>query len=101
VVADELVYVGGGLDGHNFYAVDRQTGQERWKFETEGGVPQWPIISEGLVYFGSNDHNFYALDSQTGQELWRFKMVAGAGSMRPAIAGGVVYFGSYNFYAVK
>ncbi|HXV98555.1 MAG TPA: PQQ-binding-like beta-propeller repeat protein [Anaerolineae bacterium] len=98
-VVNGLVYIGSS-DKH-VYAIDAETGQEKWKFET--GSPVWssPAVVEGVLYIGSNDHYLYALDHQTGQEKWKFETGAAVRSS-PAVADGVVYVGSFdkNVYAL-
>jgi outer membrane protein assembly factor BamB len=104
-VANGTIYFGSGCIGSSlhcrrrrpgsdyyFYALDRQTGQEKWRFKIRGGVASSPLIAGGLVYFGSEDQHLYAVDSQTGQEKWRFKTEDGVWGS-PAMADGVVYFG--------
>jgi eukaryotic-like serine/threonine-protein kinase len=54
-----VVYFGSG-DKH-LYAVDTNTGQERWKFKTEDGISSSPAVSGGVVYFGSGDNHLYAV----------------------------------------
>ena len=64
-VAGEVVYFGqffGAGPNYYFYAVDIQSGQEKWKFPI--GAPgdfSSPAISDGVVYFGSGDSYLYAL----------------------------------------
>lgn len=82
----------GSWDG-NFYAVDLETGQEKWRFRTRGAVHAKPAVSDGLVCFGSSDGYLYCLDVVSGMEKWRFKTRAQVYSA-PFIAEGVVYFGS-------
>ncbi len=98
-VVNGLVYIG-SFDKH-IYAIDAETGQEKWKFET--GSPVWssPAVVEGVLYIGSNDHYLYALDRQTGQEKWKFETGAAVRSS-PAVADDVVYVGSFdkNVYAL-
>ena len=122
-VADGAVYF--TSTDHNLYAVDASTGTLKWKFPTKSRVMSSPAVAGGLVYFESYDGNFYAVDAGTGKEKWHF---ATAGERRfaakhlhggmpptetmpdpfdiylssPAIAGGIVYFGSgdTNVYAV-
>ncbi len=65
------VYVGSS-DG-NFYAVDAESGAQKWKFEVGSRVPSSPAVSGGVVYFGAYDGNFYALDAVTGGLKWKFK----------------------------
>jgi outer membrane protein assembly factor BamB len=92
-VAAGLVYFG---DFDSLYAVESQTGQERWKFKTGGQIRAIPIFVAGMVYFGSDDHFLYALDSQTGQEKWKFK--TGGATFAPTVANGMVYFVSNDLY---
>ena len=99
-VTDTVVYFG-GIDG-NLYAVDRQSGQELWRFETGGSVyAQPPALVDDVIYFGSFDRHLYAVNAETGDEKWRFE-TGGKVSTSPAIVNKVMYFGSldHNFYAV-
>jgi hypothetical protein len=67
-----------------------------WQFETDSSVSSSPAISEGVVYFGSNDHHLYAVDVETGEQLWQFETDRSVST--PAISEGVVYFGSWDNY---
>ncbi|MCI0438205.1 MAG: PQQ-binding-like beta-propeller repeat protein [Chloroflexi bacterium] len=70
-VSDGVAYFG-SLD-HNFYAVDLETGQEKWRYDrSEGAIAASPLVHNGRVYFGSFDKIFYALDALTGQVVWQF-----------------------------
>ena len=64
------VYIGSN-DNH-LYAVDAATGEERWRFETDGGVDSSPAVSAdgSVVYVGSRDDRLYAVDTATGAESW-------------------------------
>jgi eukaryotic-like serine/threonine-protein kinase len=123
VVTAGTVYIGSA--DQNLYAVNATDGALRWKFSAQGPVNSSPAVAEGLVYFGSLDGNFYAVDSETGKVRWQFKT---AGEQRftapgihgaiprtermpdpfdvflssPAVADGVVYFGSgdHHVYAL-
>ena len=65
-----------------FFAVNIETGEELWRFETGDVVESEPAITSELVLFGANDGQFYALDRLTGAERWRRqfddKVAAGA-----------------------
>jgi len=115
VVAGDSVYVGSA--DHQLYALDRASGTVRWKFPTKGRVSSSPAVAGGLVYVASYDGRLYAVDAATGQQRWSF---ATEGERRfaaphlhgseprdevmpdvfdfylssPAVAGGIVYFGS-------
>src|SRR4026208_996825 len=51
-VANGVVYIG-STDG-NLYALDQETGKQKWKFKTFASrqVTSSPTIANGLVYFG-------------------------------------------------
>ena len=114
-----------GSDDNNMYAVDAETGHQKWKYVTQGPVPCSPAVVGGVVYFASYDGKFYALNAATGRLKWKF---ATAGERRfeakgldglqpknqtiadpwdvylssPVVVNGTVYFGSGdgNLYAL-
>jgi outer membrane protein assembly factor BamB len=115
----------GSVDGR-FYAVDAATGKQKWIFKTagesrftapgiHGAIPRTemmadpfdvflssPVVSGGVVYFGSGDHNVYALDVATGALKWKFA-TGNVVHASPAISNNVVYIGSWdrNMYALS
>jgi outer membrane protein assembly factor BamB len=93
-----MVFVG-SFDG-NFYAVDIQTGEERWRFQTGDEVRRTSTTADGLIYFPSRDGNLYALDAETGAERWRFSDKLGVHD--PTVIDQVLYFWNHdgNFYAL-
>ena len=64
----------------------------KWKFKTETGVTS-PAVSDGVVYFGSEDDHLYAVDIKTGKEKWKFES-GDSIYYTPVVSDGVVYFGS-------
>jgi eukaryotic-like serine/threonine-protein kinase len=101
------VYFGSG-DGA-IYALDKDSGKMRWKFQTGDVVHASPAINHGTVFVGSWDSYFYALDAASGKEKWRFKTgedhdisnQVGIQSSA-AVVNDVVYFGcrDSNLYAL-
>ncbi len=87
---------------HNVYAIDVETQQPRWIFETGNWVWASPIVVEDVVYVASMDHVLYAVDAASGNEIWRFDRAASALPAAPALVEGVLYLGSLNggVYAV-
>ena len=75
VVTDEVVYIGSisaapyySPLAPGFFAVDRQTGEERWRLTPEtvegyitGGVFAAPVVDAGIVYVASLDGRIQAL----------------------------------------
>jgi eukaryotic-like serine/threonine-protein kinase len=125
-VADGTVYMG---SADNFlYALDQETGKEKWKFKTLGGraIASTPAVADGLVYVEGFDGILYALAADTGAQKWMFtaeyerrfeaKRLHGYTpglqtipdswdiyTSSPAVFNGRVYFGSGdgNVYAVN
>jgi outer membrane protein assembly factor BamB len=63
-----------GADDGRIFAVDAETGEERWSFRAGG-----PIVGGGAVgsndelFIGSADGKLYALDGASGTLLWTFE----------------------------
>ena len=83
-----MVYVGSD-DGY-LYAVDVQSGQQKWAFKTGGKVRGSLAVAGGAVYFRSGHGILYAVDIQSGRRRWRFTPSLPVVSS-PAVAGGAVY----------
>ncbi len=52
------------------YAIDLETRELRWKYETADSIEAAPAIHNGRVFAGSGDGSFHALDLATGREIW-------------------------------
>ncbi|HET6175666.1 MAG TPA: PQQ-binding-like beta-propeller repeat protein [Candidatus Sulfotelmatobacter sp.] len=70
-LANGAIYIG-SRDG-NLYAVDSESGTQKWKFDAKSRVSSTPAVSGGIVYFGAYDGNFYAVDAASGGLKWKFK----------------------------
>lgn len=90
-VIDGTVYIGSA--DKKLYAVDAQTGREKWHFETQGIIRSTPTVANGLVYIGSYDHHVYAVDAKTGAQRWKFDTLEPIVSS-PLVANGTMYIGS-------
>ena len=105
-VDDRQVYFGSG--DHHVYALNRRTGELRWKAGTGNIVHGEPAISGEKIIVGGFDGHMRAFDRGTGRELWTFKTVGNAyfrnGEMPGAatVSDGIVYFvgRDYNIYAL-
>jgi len=69
VVQDGIVYF--GSDDQHLWALDAETGEERWSFATEDIIEAPPLLLGGKVYIGSSDFYIYCLDAKSGEEVWR------------------------------
>jgi outer membrane protein assembly factor BamB len=68
-----LVYF--GSPARFVYAVDAETGTEKWKFELGGSISGAPTYDQGRIYIGQQgaEEEFYCLDAETGREIWNQK----------------------------
>ncbi len=90
VVGSENVY----FPAHDaMYAVDRRTGEERWKLSVGSPVYCTPLLHKGVLYFGSDNKQLCAVDAKTGDRIWQFP-TGGAVRCSPLYVAGVLYFGS-------
>ena len=62
------VYFGAG---ENLYCIALDTGTFKWAYQTRGSIRCPPVISEGVVFFGSDDNNLYAIHADTGDPAWK------------------------------
>jgi outer membrane protein assembly factor BamB len=92
VVDDDLIIQ--GLADHDVVALDVDDKTEVWRFSTEYGVWDAPVIEAGVVYFTSMDHFLYALDRDTGDEIWKIDL-EGAMPSAPVYENGVLFVGSF------
>ncbi|MBM4040996.1 MAG: hypothetical protein FJ290_21055, partial [Planctomycetes bacterium] len=72
VVCGKTLYVGCSHNGA-LLALDTETGEERWRFYTNGPVRHAPIATAEAVYVASDDGCLYALDPTKGTERWRVR----------------------------
>ena len=52
-------------------AYDTSTGEQRWRFYTDGPIRLAPVSGGGRVFFGSDDGHLYCVDANTGKQIWR------------------------------
>jgi outer membrane protein assembly factor BamB len=73
-----------------------------WTFAAGGAIYAGATVSDGAVYFGSDDGYLYSVDLASHDLRWKFR-TAGFVRSVPAIAGGIAYVASDdgNVYAVN
>ena len=83
------------------YAIDANSGNQLWFFETNGIITSRPYVYEGTVYFGSWDNFVYALNSINGDLKWKYETGWGV-ETTPIVSNDLVFVGSHdnNFYAL-
>ncbi len=75
-------------------ALDAQTGEELWRYETEAPLRTPPTAYRGAVYFVTNTNEAIALDQATGEQMWTYQSFEETArilsSASPAAAGDLV-----------
>jgi outer membrane protein assembly factor BamB len=77
----------------NVIAHDGETGDEQWRYTTNGSFHRSPAVTDNYLVAGNDDGRLYAMDPRSGDEIG----TAGTdGPVRtaPVIADDTVYFGS-------
>ncbi len=72
VVMGKMIFVPSMVSDH-LAAWDTETGEEKWRFYTDGPVRFAPVAWRGKVYFVSDDGYLYCLDAASGGLRWKFR----------------------------
>jgi outer membrane protein assembly factor BamB len=91
-IADGVVYVG-SFDEY-LYALDLDSGKEKWKYKA-GPTKASPAIRNGVVYVGNADGIFHCVDAAKGEKRWTFE-TEGEITSGANFAGDLVLFGSHD-----
>jgi len=109
-VVGDKVYIG-SLDG-SLYALNVNNGNVDWKFDTGGPILSSPAVSDGAVYFTSEEPSsgaLYKLDAATGAMAWKqeipyeYQFTGGTEMMgSPSVANGMVFVPAdlRNYYGI-
>jgi len=85
-------------DGHLLFVIDLQTGEVKGRFKLQGEIFSSPVIAGALLFVGENKGGFYAFDRQDWKAKWEIsKKGYYAYGSAPAVADGMIYFGSAKF----
>ena len=102
-IAGDLLFV--GVHGRTLYALNTNTGDQKWSYTTDGEIFGSATVSDGSIYFGSRDGHLYCLDANTGELRWssqrRYTRRASERIISsPTVNQGIVVVGShdYNLY---
>ncbi len=68
-----------------------------WTAPTTGPIRVQPVVSDGVVYFGTCGQTFHAVDARTGEQKWVF-FTDGEVRSTASVAEGKVYFGCDDGY---
>lgn len=94
VVVDGVVYTGSTGEPGYLYALDAETGEERWSYETPGFVTSAPAVRDNVLYVGTWGRRVYAIDIADGTERWTTDIGHRVGRSSPAVSDGRVILGT-------
>ncbi|GAC1524283.1 MAG: hypothetical protein NVS2B6_10770 [Thermoleophilaceae bacterium] len=92
VFATVLRRAGGG---GRVIALSPKDGHVIWRRNLPSGSESSPLLSQGTVYFGSQDGTIYALGARDGALRWTFR-ASGSVKASPTLRDGILYFGAYG-----
>jgi outer membrane protein assembly factor BamB len=107
VVAGKSIFVG-SMVSDCLTAYDTETGNEKWRFYTDGPVRFAPVVYKDKLYFASDDGYLYCLNAKNGSLIRKFlggpaqnKVIGNDRliSMWPMRGGPVLYEGKIYFAA--
>ncbi|MCX9084250.1 MAG: PQQ-binding-like beta-propeller repeat protein [Candidatus Methanoperedens sp.] len=88
VIANDVLYIG---STYGIFALDAKTGNELWRYHTNGFITSVPAVSNGVVYIGADDRKFYAIDAKNGTLKWMNDNSLDGYSASAVVLNNVVY----------
>lgn len=89
-ISDGMLFAGSNKDF--LYAIDLDTGKEKWRFKAAAHAP---VVRDGVVYF-SDYYKLYAVDAKTGLLKWN-KKAPGTVATLLAVSKSAIFYGGENF----
>ena len=107
IVADNAsIFTRVGVDGKNIYfgnslgyckAVDKQSGDLRWQYKTDGMLFSRPAVSNKYVVLPTSDKRLVWLDKKSGKAKWQYE-AAGPYVADGVVNEGILYQGGYKTF---
>jgi outer membrane protein assembly factor BamB len=85
-VVDRIVFLGGGLNSHDFGALDAETGKLLWHYTAADNGPTAPVVSANYVTFSTESCEVEVLTT-AGKPVWK-KHLGSPLTAMPAVANG-------------
>jgi eukaryotic-like serine/threonine-protein kinase len=106
LAGENKIYWASG-DGH-IYALNPQSGEVIWKFNTGAAVHMTPVLKDGKLLIGNFKGQLYALEPDSGTLIWKFQAIGSQYfpnaefQKSPLIQDGKVFIGSrdLNLYVL-
>ena len=104
IVADNAsIFTRVGVDKKNLYygnslgyckAIDKQSGELRWQYKTDGMLFSRPAVSDKSVILPTSDKRLVWLDKKSGKQQWQYE-AQGPYVADGVVRDGVLYQGGY------
>jgi eukaryotic-like serine/threonine-protein kinase len=57
---------------HHLYALDLESGAERWRFEAGGAISATPLLIDGDLWIGDFTSTLYQIDLEAQETVWTY-----------------------------
>ncbi len=90
----------------NFYALDAESGKQKWQLESHFAYASKPTVHQGRVLFTTPDDSVWSVDMMTGQKAWVYRRKSAATSVvqraaQPVVDGDNILIGLSDGYVVS
>jgi outer membrane protein assembly factor BamB len=82
-----------GGQGKAIYALDRDSGHEKWKLSTKTRIESSPVIAANRVVAATTAGKIYSLDTASGELKWEYD-AGGSFIASPAVVDGKIIIGN-------
>jgi outer membrane protein assembly factor BamB len=99
IASNNVLYIS---TARGLYVLDADTGNVKWRFDTELPLGNSPTVQDGIVYVGGYDRKIHALNATNGVHLWAYSGAQAGYSTNPLVINGLVIAGNRdgNMYAI-
>lgn len=68
VLADGVLFI--GSTDRSLYAINTETGSEKWSFDASAAIRESPAVTEDVVVVVNRDDAIFGVDRADGSEIW-------------------------------
>ena len=99
IAANNMIYVS---TARGLYALDADTGDTKWRYDTEMPMGHSPTVIGDTLYVGGFDKKVHAINALNGKRKWVFEGSLAGFDTNPVVVNNRVYLGGRDgyFYAL-
>jgi outer membrane protein assembly factor BamB len=100
IAANNMIYVS---TARGLYALDADSGDLKWRYDTQMPLGHSPTVIEDTLYVGGFDKKVHAINAFTGKRKWVFEGSLAGFDTNPVVVKNQVYLGGRDgyFYALN